>query len=110
MQLIWSVTATMLLMTLLQCNVKSEYIPPGPLYRCPKDRYFLSPCKCDQESDFGITVSCENTNLAKMAVGLNNLAEFKLPVEKLTISRCNIGKQINLFKYFSYKIINCTRR
>ena len=40
----------------------------------------------------GIEVLCENTNLASMSIGLNNLATFKLPIEKLTISKCNIGK------------------
>lgn len=90
-------TAAVLLMALLQGYAKSEYIPPGPRYRCPKDIYYLSPCTCDQESDVGIMVSCKNTNLAKMSVGLNNLAEFKLPIEKLTLYKCNIGKYLLIF-------------
>lgn len=70
----------------------SEYIPPGPAFRCPKDTLLLHPCTCDSESDIGITVSCKNTNLASMSIGLNNLATFQLPIEQLTIYRCNIGK------------------
>lgn len=72
--------------------VLGEYIPPGPAFRCPKDKYLLHPCSCDIESDVGITVSCNNTNLASMSVALNNLAAFKLPIEKLTIYKCHIGE------------------
>jgi hypothetical protein len=68
------------------------YIPPGPLYRCPKESLLLHPCRCDIESDQGIYVSCNNTNLASMSVALNNLATFKIPIERLTIYRGNIGK------------------
>jgi hypothetical protein len=68
------------------------YIPPGPLYRCPKESLLLHPCTCDIESDQGIYVSCNNTNLASMSVALNNLATFRIPIERLTIYRGNIGK------------------
>lgn len=70
----------------------SEYIPPGPFYRCPKEKLLLHPCTCDIESDNGITVSCNNTNIASMSIALNNLATFRIPIEKLTIYKCNIGK------------------
>lgn len=70
----------------------AEYIPPGPRYRCPKEYLLLHPCSCDFESDQGIYVSCNNTNLATMSVALNNLAAFRLPVEKLTLFKCHIGK------------------
>lgn len=69
-----------------------EYIPPGPLYRCPKEILLIHPCTCDIESDNGITVSCNNTNLASMSIALNNLATFRIPIEKLTIKKSNFGK------------------
>nr|XP_023012445.1 toll-like receptor 7 [Leptinotarsa decemlineata] len=79
----------------------AEYIPPGPLYRCPKETLLLYPCTCDSESDNGITVSCNNTNLASMSIGLNNLATFRLPIEKLTIYKCHIGR---LYGSLLYKL------
>lgn len=81
-------TLALWLLSIASC----EYIPPGPAYRCPKDALLLHPCSCDSESDFGITVSCNNTNLASMSVGLNNLATFQLPIERLTIYKCHIGE------------------
>lgn len=85
-------TATFLSLTVILGLVASEYIPPGPKYRCPKEHLLLHPCKCETESDVGITVRCENTNLASMSVGLNNLATFELPIEQLTISECHVCK------------------
>lgn len=82
--------------------VTCEYIPPGPLYRCPKENILLHPCTCDNESDQGIYVSCNNTNLASMSVALNNLATFKLPIEKLTINRCHIGIKYFLNFFFGF--------
>lgn len=73
-------------------GVYGVYIPPGPLYRCPKEKLLLHPCSCDVESDQGIYVSCNNTNLASMSVALNNLATFRLPIEKLTIYKAHVGK------------------
>ncbi|CAG9858326.1 unnamed protein product [Phyllotreta striolata] len=81
--------------------ILGEYIPPGPKYRCPKDKLLLHPCTCDIESDNGIYVSCNNTNLASMSIGLNNLATFDLPIEKLTIYKCSIGR---LFGSLLYKL------
>ncbi|CAH0550427.1 unnamed protein product [Brassicogethes aeneus] len=85
-----------LLFTAMLCTlcgpVLSGYVPPGPLYRCPKDKQFLHPCTCDTESDAGVTVSCNNTNLASMSVALNNLAAFNLPVESLLIYKSHIGR------------------
>lgn len=81
----------LVLLTTVGCAT-AGYIPPGPQYRCPTHVSLLQPCTCDSESDQGITVSCQNANLATMSVGLNNLATFKLPIEKLTLYRCNIGE------------------
>lgn len=71
-----------------------EYIPPGPIYRCPKQKLLIHPCTCNQETDNGITVSCNNTNMATLSIALNNLATFRIPLEKLTIYKCNIGKTL----------------
>ncbi|GJQ76084.1 hypothetical protein Trydic_g1836 [Trypoxylus dichotomus] len=96
-------TATCLLrLTVILGLAVAEYIPPGPKYRCPKELLLLHPCKCESESDVGITVLCENTNLASMSVGLNNLATFKLPIERLTISKCHISR---LYGSLLYKLI-----
>ncbi|XP_066142674.1 chaoptin [Euwallacea fornicatus] len=73
-------------------HVQAEYIPPGPQYRCPKEKLLLHPCTCDVETDQGIWVSCNNTNLASMSLALGNLATFELPLEVLTISNCHIGR------------------
>ncbi|KAJ8983100.1 hypothetical protein NQ317_001843 [Molorchus minor] len=81
--------------------VMAGYVPPGPLYRCPKEKLLLHPCTCDVESDEGISVSCNNTNLASMSIGLNNLATFKLPVEELLIYKCHIGR---LYGSLLYKL------
>lgn len=67
------------------------YTPPGPRYRCPKEYQLLHPCKCISETDNGISVWCENSNLASLSIGLNNLATFKLPIEKLTLYKCKFG-------------------
>ncbi|XP_018576955.1 protein artichoke [Anoplophora glabripennis] len=83
------------------CGVLAEYIPPGPQYRCPKEKLLLHPCSCDIESDEGITVSCNNTNLASMSIALNNLATFRLPIQKLTIYKCHIAK---LYGSLLYKL------
>lgn len=68
------------------------YIPPGPKYRCPEEGILLHPCKCVKESDVGLYIYCENSNLASISVGLNNLATFQLPIEELIIYKCHISK------------------
>lgn len=98
-------TAPFLVLTSILALIKCEYIPPGPKYRCPKEHLLLHPCKCDTESDVGVTVRCENTNLASMSVGLSNLATFRLPIEKLTISNCHIC-QYNFQLIMSYMYIS----
>lgn len=69
------------------------YIPPGPRYRCPEQYQLLHPCKCISETDAGISIWCENSNLASLSIGLNNLATFRIPIEKLTLHECKIGKR-----------------
>ncbi|CAH2016319.1 unnamed protein product [Acanthoscelides obtectus] len=102
-----SVRLPLLLILLLLELVTAEYIPPGPSYRCPKDKLLLHPCTCDVESDFGISVSCNNTNLASMSIGLNNLATFRLPIERLTIYRCHFTRLYgSLFHKLILKVLH----
>ncbi|KAJ8943742.1 hypothetical protein NQ314_009660 [Rhamnusium bicolor] len=83
----------LILMGMGICGIAlAGYIPPGPLYRCPKEKLLLHPCSCDTESDQGITVSCNNTNLASMSIALNNLATFRLQIENLMIYKCNVAR------------------
>lgn len=78
--------------------IEGEYIPPGPTYRCPKNNLYLYPCNCTEPGDRGITVICQNANLASISVGLKNLADQKIPIEKLEISRCNI---LGKYKFYN---------
>lgn len=77
--------------------VNGEYIEPGPKYRCPKigslSELALHPCRCVADSDSGLALHCENSNLATLSVGLSNVASLgDVIVDNLTISSCNIGK------------------
>lgn len=92
---------TLCLPLILATYATGEYIPPGPAYRCPTDRRLLYPCKCGGESDVGVAITCSNTNLASMSVAFNNLATFSLPIERLTISDCHIGR---LYGSLFYKL------
>lgn len=51
----------------------------------------LLPCVCYKGTDTGLTIRCENTNIASLAVALTNLASFKMPIDELTLERCNFG-------------------
>ena len=79
-----------LLLTLCT-HIRSEYIPPGPRYQCPKNKAQLYPCLCAKPGERGVTIVCENTNLASLSVGLKNFANENLLIEKLYFSKCNIG-------------------
>ncbi|XP_073964732.1 insulin like growth factor binding protein acid labile subunit convoluted [Choristoneura fumiferana] len=69
-----------------------EYIPPGPVYPCPKENLqLLHPCICEKGTDTGIHVRCENAGLAVLSVGLGNIAGLGLPIEKLVLSECQIS-------------------
>ena len=50
----------------------------------------MYPCNCTAESDDGIAVECDNTNLASMAVGLRAARDTK--IANLTITNCNIER------------------
>ncbi|XP_034243002.1 chaoptin, partial [Thrips palmi] len=70
--------------------VEAEYIPPGPRYRCPTAS--LYPCSCLAGGDQGLLVRCHNTNLATLSVGLQQVARLGLPIERLSVVGCNIGR------------------
>ena len=65
----------------------AEYQKP-PDFTCPEFGVF--PCNCTAESDAGIAILCENTNLASMAVGLKQADNVK--IANLTILNCNIER------------------
>uniref|UniRef100_A0A2H1WSK0 SFRICE_015087 n=1 Tax=Spodoptera frugiperda TaxID=7108 RepID=A0A2H1WSK0_SPOFR len=90
------VTKIFFALATLLTYTNSEYIPPGPLYPCPKDSTttLLYPCVCDKGSDSGLYIRCENTGLAILSVGLGNIAGLGLPIEKLVLNECKIT---NLF-------------
>lgn len=71
-------------------SISSEYVEPGPKYACPKDRISIHPCSCVRGADAGLTIECQNSNLASLAVGISNLASIRSKIERLTISFCNI--------------------
>ncbi|CAH1642885.1 unnamed protein product [Spodoptera littoralis] len=90
------VTKIFFTLATLLTYTNSEYIPPGPLYPCPKDSTttLLYPCVCEKGSDSGLYIRCENTGLAILSVGLGNIAGLGLPIEKLVLNEC---KFTNLF-------------
>jgi len=63
------------------------YVPPA--HACPEQQILIHPCRCTGESDEGIDLTCENTNIASMAIGLS---QVKTKVKTLTVSDCNIEK------------------
>lgn len=75
----------------------AEYIPPGPAFQCPANQFSIYPCNCTSGGERGLQIECENTNLASLSVGLINVGNLDTRVEKLLITRCNIGEQIFLF-------------
>ncbi|XP_034477400.1 toll-like receptor 3 [Drosophila innubila] len=83
-----------LLLLQLFALVSTEYVYGEPEYKCPKKPQVLYPCLCVKGSDDGLFVRCENTNLATLAVALQNLASLELPVEELTIYK---GHFVRLF-------------
>lgn len=86
-----NIISSILLLTTCLPILKSEYIPPGPLYQCPKDTVLLYPCTCKKGTDDGLFVHCENAGLAVLSVGLGNLVAMGMPVEELVLKECHIS-------------------
>lgn len=82
----------MLLLLLLVPLSQAGYVPPGPLYRCPEKPLLLFPCECEAGGDNGLSIRCENSNLASLSVGIANLATLNAPVERLTLSKCHFSQ------------------
>lgn len=55
----------------------------------------IYPCVCLKGSDVGIYVTCNNTNLATLSVGLEILSSLDIPIEHLIINKGNFGKILN---------------
>ena len=68
------------------------YIPPGPRYTCPKEPIYIYPCTCTRGSDDGLFIRCENTNLASLSLAFVNLGNEAMPIEELTLYKCNIER------------------
>ncbi|XP_050439499.1 toll-like receptor 6 [Adelges cooleyi] len=92
----WHLEAAVLILVI--GAVHGGYEEPGPKYRCPKPgsvkEQSLHPCRCVGESDNGLALHCENSNLATLSVGLSNVASLsnEVVLDNLTISSCNIGR------------------
>ncbi|XP_067213721.1 protein artichoke [Linepithema humile] len=71
-------------------SVMGGYVPPGPRFNCPKDVIYIYPCTCLRGSDRGLYVRCENTNLASLSLAFANLGNEGMPIEELTLYKCNI--------------------
>jgi len=89
-------------------STNGEYIEPGPKYRCPKtgssSELALHPCRCVADSDNGLALHCENSNLATLSVGLSNVASLgDVIVDNLTISSCNIGNRTIYLTFHKHK-------
>ncbi|XP_075166758.1 insulin like growth factor binding protein acid labile subunit convoluted [Haematobia irritans] len=65
----------------------SEYVYGEPKYKCPSRPKLIYPCECYNNTDIGIYVRCDNTNLATLSVAMQNLAALELPIEELTINK-----------------------
>lgn len=65
-------------------------------YKCPKNQFYLFPCRCLSGGFKGISLLCDNSNLATFALALSNVKE---PISSLVISNSNITRLIGpLFK------------
>lgn len=87
--------------------LKSEYIPPGPRYTCPKEteKHLLYPCVCETGTDDGLFIRCSNAGLAVMSIGLGNLAGLGLPIEQLVLQECKICKYAKFLCSLIHKYI-----
>jgi hypothetical protein len=54
----------------------------GDRILCPRNQFFIYPCKCVRDGDRGIHVVCDDANLSMLSLGLANV---KLPIESLVI-------------------------
>ncbi|XP_073844733.1 insulin like growth factor binding protein acid labile subunit convoluted [Musca autumnalis] len=87
----WSVVTlvlgSLLILLTISHQVNSVYVYGEPKYKCPARPKLIFPCVCYNNTDIGIYVRCDNTNLATLSVAMQNLAALELPVEELTINK-----------------------
>lgn len=60
-----------------------------PKFTCPENTPYFYPCLCKGGGQEGIFITCENTNLASIALGLANI---RLPIEELRLYKCNMKR------------------
>lgn len=82
----------LLLLVGLVAPIMAGYIPPGPKYTCPKEPIYIYPCTCTKGTDQGLSIRCENTNLASLSLAFVNLGNSGVPIEELLIYKCNIER------------------
>ncbi|XP_055919385.1 chaoptin [Eupeodes corollae] len=63
-----------------------------PKYKCPERAQLIYPCYCEKGSDDGISVRCENVNLATLSVALQNLGALSPLIFELTIYKGKIAR------------------
>lgn len=51
----------------------------------------IHPCQCTKATDNGLTIFCENTNLASLSLALANLALEDAPIDDLLIKWSHFG-------------------
>ena len=82
--------------------VFGQWIETPVKYSCPRRQ--LYPCNCTSESDDGVQIKCNNTNIASLAVGLGQVRTL---IYKLDISECNMEKLYgDIFKHKTIKILH----
>lgn len=65
-------------------------------YKCPKNQFYLYPCRCTANGYSGIDLQCNNSNLATISLALDNV---KTPINHLIIIDSNITRLFGpLFK------------
>lgn len=52
----------------------------------------IYPCVCDQGTDEGLHISCNDTNLAALSVSIQTIANLDTKVESLSIHNGLIGE------------------
>lgn len=71
-------------------GLKKEFIFHRPLT--------IHPCNCTKSTASGLSIECENTNLASLSVALSNIAEQKFDVWSLVINKSHF-RMLNIFRF-----------
>jgi Leucine-rich repeat (LRR) protein len=65
-------------------------------FKCPKNQFYLFPCRCLSGGYKGLDLLCNNSNLATLALALGNVKD---PINSLVIANSNITRLFGtLFK------------